>query len=58
MAHGLGGEIVQEVGVVVVGNVVEVHQAAHDVILEARFLDAAAPKGHDFKLVRAQVLDP
>ena len=43
---------------VVVGDVVEVHQPADHVVLQPRFLDAAAPERHHFELVRAQMLDP
>jgi hypothetical protein len=42
--------------VVVVGDVVKVHEAAHDVILEARLLDASAPEGDDLKFVSRTLL--
>ena len=41
--HRLAGEIVKQVGMVVVGDIVKIHEAADDVIFEPGFFDAARP---------------
>ena len=44
---------------IVVGDVVEIDQAADDVVLKPRFLDAAlAASARISSCIRAQVLDP
>ena len=42
MLHRLRGQIIEQIGMIVVRNIIEIHQAAHHVILQPRFLNAAA----------------
>ena len=42
--HGLGGYIVEQIGVLVIGNVVEIHQPANDGVFQPRLL--CAPMTH------------
>ena len=59
MLHRLRGKVVEQIGMVVVGNVVEIDQAAHHVILQSASSSiAAAAKRQHFELVGAQVLNP
>jgi hypothetical protein len=58
MLHGLGGQVVEQVGVLVVGNIVEIHQPADDIVFQPRLVDAASAQRHYFALIRAQVLNP
>ena len=56
--HGLGGQVVKQVGMIVIGDVVEVHQAADDVVFQPGLLDPAASQGHHFGSARPEILDP
>ena len=58
MPHRLAGQVVEQIGMVVVGDVVEIDQAADHVILQPRLLDAALAQRQHFQLIGAQVLDP
>ena len=49
----LCGQVIQQVGMIVIRNVIEIHQAADHVVLKPRFLDAAPPHRQDFQLIRA-----
>lgn len=58
MLHGLGSQVIEQVGVVIVRNVVEVHQAADHVVFQTSLLDASPAQGNDLQVIRAQVLNP
>ncbi len=58
MLDGLPGQLIEKVGVVIVGDVVEVDEAAHQIVFQPGFFDAAASQCHHVALPGAQVLDP
>ncbi|KFB74667.1 MAG: hypothetical protein AW09_000003 [Candidatus Accumulibacter phosphatis] len=58
MLHGLGSQVVEQVGVLVVGNIIEIHQAADDIVFQPRFVEAATAHCNHFQLIGAQVLYP
>ena len=43
---------------VIVGNIVKVHEAADDIILQPFLFDAADPSVSNFTLAGAKILDP
>ncbi len=56
--HGLCRKFVEQVGVVIVGDVVEVHQAADDVVSQSLLFDASDSNGKHLSLARAEILTP
>jgi hypothetical protein len=41
VANGLGGEIVEQIGLMIVGNIVEIDEAGNDVVFDAAFGDVS-----------------
>jgi len=58
MRYRLRGQVVEQVGVLVVVNVIEIHEAADDVVLEPRLLHAAFAEAYHFVGSGAQELHP
>lgn len=58
MAHDLAGEVVQEVGVLVISDVVEVDETAENVVFEPRLGRRAGPEADELGSAGAQVLQP
>jgi hypothetical protein len=49
--NGLAGQIVEQIRLLVVGHVVEVHQTSNDIVLKAPFLDACVTERQDLMLL-------
>ncbi len=58
MLHGLSGQIVEHIGMSVVGHIIEVHQAADHIIFQPRLFETATAQGNHIPLVCAQMLNP
>ncbi len=58
MRDHLLGQVVEQVGMLVVGHVVEIHQPADDVVFQTLLIDAALAQADHIDLLGAQVLDP
>ena len=54
----LSRKIVEQFGVVVIGNIIEIHQATDDVIFRACLLDAALAHRDHINLAGSQMLRP
>ena len=48
MLYDLPGEVIKQIGMFVIGHIIEIHQAADDVILQPRFFDAALSESQNF----------
>ena len=57
MLQHLPGRIMEQVGTVIVGDVIIVDEAADELILEALFLMLTSAEAQSFLLVCAQMLD-
>ena len=56
--HGLCCKVVEQVGMVIVGDVVEVHQAADDIVFQSLLLNASDSNGNQLSLACAEILTP
>ena len=58
MFHRLRRQVIEQVGMHVVGNVVEIDESADHIVLQSRFIDAAAAERNHFGSARPQIFDP
>jgi hypothetical protein len=58
MTDHLAGQVIKQIGMVIVGDIIEIDQPADHVILQPHLFDTAFAQGQDFHLPGAQMLDP
>jgi hypothetical protein len=56
--YGLRSQIVEQVGMVIVGDVIEIHEARYHIIFQPCLFDTSSPECEHFTFVGPQRLNP